>query len=85
MTDKPEPTSSLSVFTSHMAYAGLAPHVDHGMLTVTDVQVSYPARWGSGEGVIVYLVDDKGSLNQLNLQRDHLGLILAAIDEAEAA
>lgn len=68
-----------------MAYVGLNPHPDHGMLTITDVQVSHPARWGSGEGAIVYLVDERGSLNQLNLQRRHLDVILAAIKQDETA
>lgn len=78
MTGVPEPTSSLAVFASHMAYVGLHPHADHGMLTITDIQVHHPARWGSGEGAIVYFVDDRGSLNQLNLQRHHLDKMLAA-------
>jgi len=88
MTSRPEhdaePTSTLSAFTSHMGYVRIGPHQDHGMLTITDIQVVSPARWGSGEGAIVYFVDDRGSLNRLNLQRHHLDKLLAALN-AEVA
>jgi len=72
-------SSSLQVFTSHMAYLPFGPHQDHGMLNIEHIRVNYPARWGSGSGAVIGFIDDHGSLNQLNLQQHHVDQLLAAL------
>ena len=80
-----QPRSSLTVFTDHMGYLVQAQgYSTQGYLMIEHVTVTFPATWGSGEGMILYLRDDHGSLNQLNLQSHHLDVIRQALS-GEAA
>jgi hypothetical protein len=49
-----------------------------GRTEIDGIRVAYPARWGDGEGAIVYLEDSNGGLHQLNLSND---LVAELIDE----
>jgi hypothetical protein len=40
------------------------------MTEIDGIRVDYPAKWGSGEGAIIYLEDANGGMHKLNLTDD---------------